>query len=72
MPVTRPKLSPDEATAVRLRAAADNMDAAKTELKAAVVTAKAQNVSFHEIARITGVSTNTLQAWVREAKRRTP
>ena len=69
MPVTRPKLSPDDTTAARLRAAADNMDAAKVELKAAVITAKASGVSFQEISRVTGVSTNTLQAWVRDSKR---
>lgn len=68
MPVTRPKLSPDHTTAARLRAAADNADAAKTELKAAVIDAKAAGVSFHEINRVTGISTNTLQAWVRESK----
>lgn len=66
--VTRPKLSPDEPTARRLHAAATNLDNARAELKAAVIDAKTAGVSFHEISRITGVSTNSLQSWVREAK----
>lgn len=65
MPRVRGSL--DDAQLRRLTRAAEKRDAADAAYRAEVVAVLAEGASFSEMARATGLSTNTLQRWKREA-----
>lgn len=52
----------------RLDRAAAKAEAAQAELRAEVVAVLSEGGSFVEVAKATGLSTNTLQRWKREAR----
>lgn len=51
----------------RLDRAAEKRDAAETAYRAEVLAVMAEGGSFSEVSKATGLSTNTLQRWKREA-----
>ena len=65
--VARPRgeLTPDRRE--RLERLAEKADAAKAELRAESVQALVDGGSFAWVSKATGLSTNTLQRWKREA-----
>ena len=66
--VTRPRGELDEQRRKRLVRLAEKADAAKADLRAEAVQALADGGSFAWVSEATGLSTNTLQRWKREAK----
>ena len=67
-PVPRPRGELDAARRKRLVRAAEKASAAKDDLRAEAVQALADGGSFAWVSKATGLSTNTLQRWKREAK----
>jgi len=47
--------------------AENKLDDAKDELRRVVLSILAEGASFSEVSKATGLSTNTLQRWKREA-----
>lgn len=66
MPRARGSL--DDAQLRRLTRAAEKRDAADAAYRVEVVAVLAEGASFSEVARATGLSTNTLQRWKRDAQ----
>lgn len=68
--VSRPRgeLKPQQRR--RLDAAAGKCAAAEAAYRAAVLAVMAEGCSFAEVSKATGLSTNTLQRWKREAQSR--
>jgi DNA-directed RNA polymerase specialized sigma24 family protein len=66
--VARPRgeLTPQQER--RLARAAEKAAAAQDYYRAEVVKALSEGASFVEVAKFTGLSTNTLQRWKREAR----
>jgi uncharacterized protein YerC len=52
----------------RLRRAAERREAAEVTWRAEVLAVMAEGGSFAEVSKATGLSTNTLQRWKREAQ----
>ena len=65
--VPRPRGSLTPAQERRLTAAAEKRAKAENTYRAEVLAALAEGASFAEVAAFTGLSTNTLQRWKREA-----
>lgn len=65
--VSRPRgaLTPEQLR--RLTRSAAKRDQAEAAYRADVLTVMAEGGSFAEVAKATGLSTNTLQRWKREA-----
>lgn len=68
-PVVRARGVLSDAQLRRLAKAAAKRDQAAEEYRAEVVKVLAEGGSFSEVANATGLSTNTLQRWKREAGR---
>lgn len=64
----RPSGSLTSAQERRLTLAAERRAKAEATYRAEVVAALAEGASFSEVAAFTGLSTNTLQRWKREAR----
>lgn len=67
--VSRPRGELDDDRRQALVEYAENAGRAKGELRAAALQALADGGSFAWVAEATGLSTNTLQRWKREAGR---
>lgn len=65
--VARPRGELTEQQRVRLEALRAEMEETRSAYQAAVVRTLAQGASFSEVSKATGLSTNTLQRWKREA-----
>lgn len=65
--VPRPRGSLSDDQARRLARAAARRVEAEQAYRAAVLAVMAEGASFAEVAKATGLSTNTLQRWKREA-----
>lgn len=65
--VARPRGELTEGQASWLKMAQDELDAWRGEYRARVVQVLAEGASFAEVSKATGLSTNTLQRWKREA-----
>lgn len=65
VPRPRGELTPDQLR--RFIRAENKVDAAKDELRRVVLSILAEGASFAEVSKATGLSTNTLQRWKREA-----
>lgn len=52
----------------RLARAAEKRDAADSAYRTEVLAVMAEGASFGEVSKATGLSTNTLQRWKREAQ----
>lgn len=65
MPRARGSLN--DAQLRRLTRAAEKRDAAGAAYRAEVLAVLREGASFSEVAKATGLSTNTLQRWKREA-----
>jgi transposase-like protein len=66
--VSRPRGELDAERRLRLTRLAEKADAAKADLRAESVRALIDGGSFAWVAAATGLSTNTLQRWKREAR----
>jgi len=66
--VSRPRGELDAARRKRLAKAAERADNAKADLRAEALRALADGGSFAWVAEVTGLSTNTLQRWKRDAQ----
>jgi uncharacterized protein YerC len=66
--VSRPRGELDADRCKRLARLAEKADTAKADLRAEAVRALADGGSFAWVSEVTGLSTNTLQRWKREAK----
>lgn len=66
MPRARGSL--DDAQLRRIARAAEKRDAADAAYRAEVLAVMAEGASFSEMAKATGLSTNTLQRWKRESQ----
>ena len=51
----------------RIEKAGKTLESSQSAYRAAVVDALVEGASFAEVAKATGLSTNTLQRWKREA-----
>lgn len=67
-PVARPRETLSETTKVRLSAAKERRDRWEAHYRATVIAALEEG-SFAEVSKATGLSTNTLQRWKKEAGR---
>lgn len=65
--VPRPRGELTETQRQILRVARDESDEARAAYQAEVVNALEDGASFAEVSKFTGLSTNTLQRWKREA-----
>lgn len=65
VPRPRGELTKDQLR--RFVRAENKLDDAKDELRRVVVEILAEGASFAEVSKATGLSTNTLQRWKREA-----
>lgn len=65
--VARPRGELNPTQERRLKSSADRRVKAEAEYRAAVVKTLTEGASFSEVAAFTGLSTNTLQRWKREA-----
>lgn len=65
--VSRPRGSLNPAQQRRLTRAAEKRAAAEQAYRAEVLAVMAEGGSFAEVAKATGLSTNTMQRWKREA-----
>ena len=65
VPRPRGELTPDQRR--RFIRAENRLDDAKDELRRVVLEILAEGASFAEVSKATGLSTNTLQRWKREA-----
>ena len=65
--VARPRGEMTERQQRRWIRAENKVDDAKTELRRVTVEILAEGASFAEVSKATGLSTNTLQRWKREA-----
>lgn len=65
--VARPRGEMTERQQRRWIRAENKVDDAKTELRRVTVEILAEGASFAEVSKVTGLSTNTLQRWKREA-----
>lgn len=67
--VARPRGVLTEQQRMRLESLRIAVDETQADYRAAVVLTLAQGASFSEVSKATGLSTNTLQRWKREAGR---
>ncbi len=67
--VARPRGEMTEQQRRRWIRAENKVDDAKDELRRVTVEILAEGASFSEVSKATGLSTNTLQRWKREAGR---
>lgn len=65
--VARPRGEMTQAQLRRWIRAENKVDDAKDELRRVTVEILAEGASFAEVSKATGLSTNTLQRWKREA-----
>lgn len=65
--VSRPRGELTQAQVRRFIRAENKLDDAKDELRRVVLSILAEGASFSEVSKATGLSTNTLQRWKREA-----
>lgn len=65
--VARPRGEMTERQQRRWIRAENKVDDAKTELRRVTVEILSEGASFAEVSKATGLSTNTLQRWKREA-----
>jgi len=65
--VPRPRGELTEAQRRRFIRAENALDDAKDRLREVVLSIMAEGASFAEVNKLTGISTNTLQRWKREA-----
>lgn len=65
--VTRPRGELDNDRRKHLARLAQKAEAAKADLRTEALKALAEGGSFSWVAEVTGLSTNTLQRWKREA-----
>ena len=65
--VARPRVELTAAQLRRITRAAEKRDAAEAAYRAEVLAVMAEGGSFAEVSKATGLSTNTLQRWKREA-----
>jgi len=66
--VARPRGEMTQAQLRRWVRAENKVDDAKDELRRVTVEILAEGASFAEVSKATGLSTNTLQRWKKEAK----
>lgn len=66
--VSRPRGELTAAQSRRLARAAEKRDAAEAAYRAEVLAVMAEGGSFAEVSKATGLSTNTLQRWKRDAQ----
>ena len=66
--VARPRGDLSDEQLQRLSASAENRDAAAAQYRADVLAVMAEGASFSAVSEATGLSTNTLQRWKREAE----
>jgi len=66
--MARPRGTLTEQQLKRLSGAAKRQVEADAEWRATVVAIMAEGGSFAEVSKVTGLSTNTLQRWKREAR----
>lgn len=66
--VTRPRGELTAQQQRRLTRADERRDAAEAAYRAEVLAVMAEGASFAEVSKATGLSTNTLQRWKREAQ----
>ena len=67
-PVARPRGELSEGRAQTLREFRQRVEQAQEDYREEVVAALAAGGSFSWVSEVTGLSTNTLQRWKREAK----
>ena len=67
--VARPRGEMTEQQRRRWIRAENKVEDAKDELRRVTVEILAEGASFAEVSRVTGLSTNTLQRWKKEAQR---
>lgn len=67
-PVSRPRGELTPAQVRRLTRAAERRQQAEVDYRAEVLAVMAEGASFAQTSQATGLSTNTLQRWKREAK----
>ena len=65
--VARPRGRLTESQMRRLARAAEKREAAEVAYRDAVLSVMSEGGSFAEVSKATGLSTNTLQRWKREA-----
>lgn len=66
-PVARPLQSVTDTQKRRLDRAGAKRETAESDYRATVLAVMAEGASFAEVSRATGLSTNTLQRWKRDA-----